>query len=125
VEALPRGPSVDESGFRSDAADVSPARRVLPRGRWVYEGVVETRPDPPPQASWRFPGGPAPTARCCEEPSLSLLGVPEAREGAVCGGLASVEALPRGPNEELIGIRIRRRGRVSRPPDPAPRSVGI
>jgi hypothetical protein len=49
-----------------------------------------------------------------EEPSFGLSGVKGPYGGAA-----------RGVREELIGIRIRRRARVSRPPDPAQRSVGI
>jgi hypothetical protein len=49
----------------------------------------------------------------------------EPREGLICGGLAPAEALPRGLRDELVGIRIRRRGCAPRPPAPAQRSVGI
>jgi len=53
-------------------------------------------------------------AWCYEAPSPSLLGATEPDEGAVCGGLPSVEALPRGP-----GVLRWVEGWFSRDPDPA------
>jgi len=56
VKALSAGvspavPGLNRSGSGSGAADMPPARRLLPRGRWVCEGGGPEEAGPPPQAS--------------------------------------------------------------------------
>jgi hypothetical protein len=90
-------------------------------------GRAEARPPfPGPPGRRGAPlGASSPVAWRYRGPSPSLPGAACTQGGPICGGLAPAEALPRGPRDELVGIRIRRRGCAPRPPAPAQRSVGI